>query len=161
MSTVWDVKGNDRLLNAFAKFLLEGNKAHLTLMDWGYEEDVAAAKKLIKEHGIEENVTWMLPVSKPTLIKLINEADVVFDQFLFGSTGTLGLEAMSCGTPVCMHLGEYHNRFYGEQAPVAEARTEEQIYHQMHKLKDPEYRTLMGKISRGQAQVLCQPVQNR
>lgn len=146
---VWNVKGNDRLLYAFAKFLAQGYNARLMMVDWGTLEDSDQSRALVKSLGIERNVEWVSPCSKPRLIKLYNQSDAVFDQFLLGSYGTTAPEAMACGRPVVMYLEQYWNkRCYGEVAPVMNVRTTDQIFDAMVALSDPNLRRKLGEEGR-------------
>ena len=145
----WKVKGNDRLITAFGRFIDEGYKAKLVMMDWGTLEDTEQSKNLVKKLGLERNVEWLSPVSKPLLIELYNQSDVVFDQFVLGSYGTTAPEAMGCGKPVVMYLEKYWNtKCYGETAPVVNARTVDEILEAMIALTDPGLRRKLGGQAR-------------
>jgi len=150
----WSVKGNDRLIRAFGKFINNGYKAKLDMVDWGTPEDTEQSRNMIKRLGIEENVQWLNPASKPRLIQLYNQSDAVFDQFgrsdqSGGSYGTTAPEAMACGKPVVMYLEQYWNRkCYGEIAPVLNARTPDEIFEAMVALTDPDFRRRLGDKGR-------------
>ena len=145
---VWDVKGNDRLLKAFSKFIHAGYKARLRIIDWGFEEDVRLAKTLVSQEGIEEYVEWHSPYSKPALVRAYNECDAVFDQYILGSGGTTCYEAMSCETPVVIHLNEWNTKCFGEMPPIMEASTVDEIYNAMIDLTDPKLRRKIGVSER-------------
>jgi len=145
---VWDVKGNDRLLKAFAQFIQAGYKATLRLIDWGFEEDVAQAKKLISKENLEDYVEWLPPYSKPGLIQAYNEADAVFDQFLLGSGGTTCFESMSCEAPLVIHLNKWNEWCFGEMPPSIEASTPDEIYNAMIDLTDSKLRRKLGRAER-------------
>lgn len=149
---MWSVKGNDRLLRAFGKFIATGHKAALVLVDWGTLEDTESSRNLVRELGLEGSVKWLRPVSKPRLIQLYNSADAVFDQFLLGSYGTTAPEAMSCGAPVVMYLNEYWNKkCYGEVAPILNVRTVDEILDAMVALTDASLRRKLGEKGRNYA----------
>ena len=146
---VWNVKGNDRLLRAFAKFVAQGYKSRLVMIDWGTMEDAEQSKALVKTLGIDRYVEWLSPVSKPRLIQLYNQSDVVFDQFILGSYGTTAPEAMGCGRPVVMYLDEYWNKkCYGRVAPVLNAQTVDEILEAMLALTDRGLRRKLGEEAR-------------
>jgi glycosyltransferase involved in cell wall biosynthesis len=153
---VYDVKGNLLLLKAFKAYLESGYKAELTCVDWGWAEDVEESKRYCKDNGLA--VKWIQPMSKPLLIRKINNSDAVFDQFILGSSGTLGLEAMSCASPVCMYLSPRHSEFYGEEAPVLNAHTVESILEAMVTLRDAETRFNLGNSGRSYVKRHCNPV---
>ncbi|MCK5506233.1 MAG: glycosyltransferase [Thermodesulfovibrionia bacterium] len=108
----WSVKGNDLLILAFKLYLEStGDKdAVLKLAHWGLQEDINNAKCMIKRHRLEKQIEWFEPLSKPDLIKEIQQSTAVCDQYLLGSSGTAGFEAMSCDKPVIMYLNEFWNR---------------------------------------------------
>jgi len=145
---VWDVKGNDRLLKAFSKFIHAGYKAKLRIIDWGFEEDVLLAKILVTKEGLDDYVEWHQPYSKPSLVKVYNECDAVFDQYLLGSGGTTCYEAMSCETPVVIHLNEWNTKCFGEMPPTMEASTVDEIYNAMVDLTDAKLRRKIGQSAR-------------
>jgi len=137
---VYDVKGNDRLILAFSRFIKEGYEAKLRMVDWGWLEDVEKSHRLVKKLGLEEHVEWVSPYSKPALIRVYNEADAVFDQFILGSGGTTMFEAMACGTPVVIYLNDWNEKCFGEMPPIVNARTVEEIYDAMVRLTDENFR---------------------
>ena len=145
---VWDVKGNDRLLKAFAKFIHSGYKAKLRLIDWGFEEDVELAKALISKENIGKYIEWRPPYSKPALIRAYNESTAVFDQFLLGSGGTACFESMSCEAPLVIHLNHWNEKCFGEMPPPINASTTEEIYNAMVDLTDPKLQRKLGSAGR-------------
>ena len=146
---VWNVKGNQRLLYAFAKFIEKGYKARLVMMDWGTLEDTQLSKELVERLGIESHVHWLGPVSKPTLIQLYNSSDAVFDQFLLGCYGTTAPEAMACGRPVVMRLDRNCNEeCYGEFPPILNVETVDEVLEAMIALTDPNLRSKYGEAGR-------------
>jgi glycosyltransferase involved in cell wall biosynthesis len=142
----FDIKGNDMLHRAFIKFIKDGYKGKLVLTDWGYAEDVAQAHEMLKP--VEEHVTWVAPMSKPDLIKMYQEADVVADQFDCGASGTSGFEAMSCGTPLLIYLATSASTSFGTDVPHANAYDEHQIYKRLVELTDKKTRDRLGFIER-------------
>ena len=146
---VWDVKGNQKLISAFGKFIGRGYKAKLLMMDWGTLEDTEKSRSLVRELQVVGNVEWFMPVSKPGLINLYNRSDAVFDQFVLGSYGTTAPEAMACARPVVMYLEQHwNNKCYGEVAPVLNARTVDEILDAMVALTDASLRRKLGEKGR-------------
>ncbi len=143
---VWDVKGNDLFLRAYLKYVKNGGSTRLTLVDWGYEEDVLAAKDLLRP--VSDQVTWIPPQPKPRLIELYQRSSAVFDQFLLGASGTAGFEAMSCGTPLCMFFSESAAACFGEAPPCLNAASEPGIGAAMWRLEDEGYRRRLGERER-------------
>jgi glycosyltransferase involved in cell wall biosynthesis len=142
----WDVKGNDRVLRAFVRFIKAGYKAHLTLVDWGYVEDVSEAKNILSP--VNEHVTWVAPMSKPKLIEAYHDADVILDQFILGGSGTTGYEAMSCGKPLMIYFNDSAAKCYGEAPPCVNVRTEDEILAGLVEMVDGEKRERLGAQGR-------------
>ena len=86
----FNVKGNDKVLRAFAKLLNEKDNVFLILFAWG--GDVQKAQELVSKLNIEENVYFYPNImSKPRLIRFINACDIILDQFFLGGYGTTTL----------------------------------------------------------------------
>jgi glycosyltransferase involved in cell wall biosynthesis len=98
-------KGSDRFLAAFARVARETSELFLVMTPWG--NDLARSQRLLVDAGLDGSFHVLpgLP-SKPLLRRLFWAADVVVDQFVLGSFGTVALEAMACNRPVLMHIDE-------------------------------------------------------
>ena len=145
----WDLKGNDLLLKAFARCTKAfPGKLLLILSEWGQE--VTRSKELIEVLGIGDCIVWTPPLNKMKLIDYYNAADVVLDQFMIGTFGTVTPEAMACGKPVILHFDrEVHEWCYGEMPPVVSARTENEIFSRlMELLGSSDRREAIGLASR-------------
>ncbi len=145
----WALKGNDRLIRAFARLLSAVRvKPILILTAWGQE--VEQSERLIKDLGVQDRVVWTPPLNKMTLIHHYNAADVVLDQFTIGTFGTVTPEAMACARPVVMHFDRHvHEWCYSEMPPVVAAQTEDEIFERLVALgSDRAYRRQQGATSR-------------
>ena len=145
---MWNEKGNDKMIKAFAKFQKVFPNSLLILVEWSI--DTNKSKELVNSLHISEKVQWIKPVPKKQLIKYYNAADIILDQFILGSWGTTTPEAMSCQKPVLMfYKEEYIKRAFGENPPILNSFTEEEIFSNLVKLaKDPDFRISLGKQSR-------------
>jgi glycosyltransferase involved in cell wall biosynthesis len=145
----WALKGNDRLLKAFAHLLkaVPGNPI-LIVSEWGQE--VEESRRLIRTLGIQDRVVWTLPLNKMKLIDYYNAADVVLDQFTIGTFGTVTPEAMACGKPVVLYFNRaVHEWCYAEMPPVVSAATEREIFERLVELcETPGLRAAIGQSSR-------------
>jgi glycosyltransferase involved in cell wall biosynthesis len=149
----WDIKGNDRMLRAFAEFVRAGpSSALLALNEWG--ADVGRSRALARSLGVEEQIRWLAPLPKRKLIDAYRGADVVLDQFEIGTFGAVGPEAMACGAPVVMAFdAALHEWCFPEPPPVRAARTPTEILHALSALaSDPAERIAIG--ARGRAWVV-------
>jgi glycosyltransferase involved in cell wall biosynthesis len=123
---VWDLKGNDRLLRAYARFIKDtGTRCMLVAVRAYYDHD--DGPKLVEELGIQQHVRWIDPLARHELIDYYNLADIVFDQFVAGAFGTGALEAWSCGTPVFIYLHD-HRPWYPQNPPAVNVSSEQEIY---------------------------------
>jgi glycosyltransferase involved in cell wall biosynthesis len=145
---MWNEKGNDKMIKAFAKFIKVFPNSMLILVEWS--RDTNKSKELVNSLHISEKVQWIQPVPKKQLIKYYNAADIILDQFILGSWGTSTPEAMSCQKPVLMfYKNEYIKRAFGENPPILNSYSEEDIFSNLVKLaKDPDFRISLGKQSR-------------
>lgn len=140
-------KGNDRLIRAFARFLNEGGRAHLLLLDRGPDRN--EARSLIENLGISQNVTIKPQMTKAELVAHMNMADVIADQFDIGAFGTTALEAMACGKVVLMHIDMAQaDRCYTERPPLLSASSEESILAALRHASDRTTREELGERAR-------------
>jgi glycosyltransferase involved in cell wall biosynthesis len=120
----WREKRNDVMVRALAELVRRDQpNAVLLLGDWG--EDAGRTRALVNELGLNDNVRWTSPVPKLWLIDLYRAADVVLDQFAFGTFGGIAPEAMSCERPVVMAFDRaLHDWCFPEPPPIVDARDE-------------------------------------
>jgi glycosyltransferase involved in cell wall biosynthesis len=144
----WTEKGNEKMLKAFAKFVKLFPNSKLVAVDWS--TDAQNSKDLVNSLNISDKVEWIKPVAKKYLIGYYNAADIILDQFILGSWGTTTPEAMSCQKPVLMfYKEEYIKRAFGENPPILNSFSEEDIFSNLVQLaKDPDFRLSLGKKSR-------------
>ena len=144
---VWDLKGNDRLLRAYARFVQEtGARCLLIAVRANYER--GDGPKLVEELGIQQHVRWINHVARHELIDYYNLADIVFDQFVVGSFGMGAVEAWSCGAPVFIYLHD-HRPWYPQNPPAVNVSTEQEIYEKLIALcEDRQQLATLGVRSR-------------
>lgn len=141
------IKRNDLLIKAFAKFIKDGNRAELQMVDWGV--DRRETRNLIKLLNIQDYVTILPQMKKEDLIRHYYESDVVVDQFFIASPGLVSFESMSCGKPVISYLDEEYAKvcYAGDIPPVVNAKTEDDIYQALYKLNDESIRKSIGSAA--------------
>jgi glycosyltransferase involved in cell wall biosynthesis len=141
------LKYNDRFIRAFARYVQEGHNSLAIIVDWGVDKE--KTRDLVRELGIDSNVQFISPMPKRNLINYYNGADVVIDQFGVGWFALVALEAMSCAKPVMVYANNrYSQLFYSEEPPVLNCQTEDEIYQQLLKASDKEYREHLGRQAR-------------
>jgi len=145
----WAVKGNEKLLKAFARVARELSRPLLLILnDWG--QDVRKSRRLISREEIEARVLWLPMLPKSWMLEYYRAADIVADQFNIGTFGLSTPEAMACGKPVILHWDSaIHDWCYQDEPPLARAQEEEEIYCWLRELvQDPALRTRLGEQSR-------------
>ena len=145
---IWDEKGNDKMIRAFARFANEIPKSKFIMVAWSIDEK--NSKNLVHSLGIQDKIIWITPVPKNMLIQYYNAADIVLDQFVLGSWGTSTPEAMACEKPVLMfYKKNYIMRAFGEEPPILNSFNENEIYSNLVKIaRNREFANELGKRSR-------------
>ena len=144
---VWDLKGNDKLIKAFARFVTAHPEAVLVCVNWG--SDLDKSKQLVTDLGMDRSVRFVDYLTVEQLAATYAASDVVADEFDIGSFGMASLEAMACGKPVIRCIDEIlHRRFYDESAPVANASSPEQILARLEELAEKPAREELGMRAR-------------
>ncbi|MBI4754382.1 MAG: glycosyltransferase family 4 protein [Betaproteobacteria bacterium] len=144
----WKVKGNDKLIRAFARLRRSGVNAVLLLPAWGQE--IERSKALSNSLGIQAHTVWLPPLSEPLLARYYRAVDLVLDQFQLGVFGLITPKAMSCGTPVLTSYDvRHHNWCFPVDPPVVSCWTEEDIFAAISDLtRDAGKRAEIGAASR-------------
>lgn len=145
---IWKEKGNEKMLQAYAKFLDKVPNSKFIMVAWSVDEE--NSKNLAKSLGISQRIEWIKPVPKNQLIQYYNAADIILDQFVLGSWGTSTPEAMACAKPVLMYYKkEYILRAFGEEPPILNSYTEDEICSNLLRLaKDKDFCIKLGQESR-------------
>jgi glycosyltransferase involved in cell wall biosynthesis len=145
----WREKANDRLVRAVSTLVKTGfDRVVLVLADWGTDTD--RAKTLVTEEGLDAFVRWYPPLPKRRLIDAYRAADVVADQFVFGTFGGIAPEGMACGKPVVMAFDEaMHEWCFEDSPPIVDARDERSIAEALRWLAEsPSERHRLGAAGR-------------
>jgi len=120
-------KANDVFLRAFCRLRKEGYTIGMVCCLWG--ANVQNSKKLLKEEGCSDYVSWVDPMGTVMFERMAKACDVLVDQFKVGSFGGILFKGMAVGSPVCTYLDEDEmNRLYPEVPPVINCRTEHQVF---------------------------------
>ena len=120
------VKGNNRLIRAFARISPTYPTAKLTMVAWG--RDLTASRNLVAHLGIEDKVVWVEPFQKRDLWKTYLSSHAVLDQFVLPSFGGVTFEALALGCRVATNIdAAAAQRFFSEAPPVDSVSTEDEI----------------------------------
>lgn len=144
----WELKGNDRIVRAFAIFIRKvGSGPKLLLGAWGQE--VSRTQALVRQLNLEKHVAWIPPLPKRLLAKYINASDAVLDQFILGAFGTTTPEALACAKPVLLYYAEQaHQWCLPEAPPVINVREVSDIAQALEKIyRSPAYAIEVGQKS--------------
>lgn len=93
------LKGNDKIIKAFAAYCKQYSDTVLVLFEYGV--DVEASKQLIGESGISQNVIWMPLMERKYILYMIKHADLCIGEIAdsFVTYGVV-LESIVMRTPL-------------------------------------------------------------
>ncbi|MCP4215989.1 MAG: glycosyltransferase [bacterium] len=141
-------KGNDRVIRGIHRLKKEAPGVRIGLVTFEYGPDVQAARDLIRELDMEENVRWFPLMSRKEIMVGLSLSDIVTGQFFHGVTscGTI-LEALACGKPLLHNIDK---NFVGipdlSDYPYFQTETDTDIYEALKGyLEDPEKYREVGK----------------
>lgn len=138
-NTDWD-KGNDILIEGFARFVREVNpRAGAVFVNWGLT--LADSKALIAKLGIEKNILWISPQPTPRMNAYIQASDALADQFCIGTFGGIMPKGLLFGTPNLIYLDEaVHQWCLPEFPPILNTRTPDEVFNGLKRLyEEPEF----------------------
>ena len=151
------LKRNDILLEGFARFVLDGggSDALLVIPDITLSRDLPAAKELVRQLDIENQVLWATPPMPSgfplhDLLDLYQASDVVVDDFGAGWFGYVALEGAAMGKPVVTHVDDrVMDQLYSDGHPFCRARTPDDVAEWFTRLAaDPAEREKIGSTGR-------------
>ncbi len=126
-------KGNDILINGFAKFIQNHPQLTCKLVLFDYGMDVDASKTLVEVLGIEHDVVWLPLMQRKEIMLGLNMADISCGQF-DNSWLTCGVvnETLASNKPL-LHYREdsLYQQDYESLYPLLNAQTADQIATQL------------------------------
>lgn len=129
------IKKNDIFFKGFARYIsrYDTKNFELWIADWG--TDRQATRELIHSLGIDAIVRYIPIGDKPYLYNIIKQVNIVVDQFALGAIGLSALESMALSRPVFAFCEKaFSRRAYGNEIPVINCRTEEDVYNELHNI---------------------------
>ena len=144
----WENKRTDILLEGVAQFVQRSTyPIAVHLVEKGHA--VEATHALVKRLGIESHVHWHREMPQSELTTHYEQAHVIADQFGDHLVGLAGYEGMAMGRPLlCNWRPDVFTRAFGEEAPVAQARTPTEVAEQLIRLTHPAYRQALATQGR-------------
>jgi glycosyltransferase involved in cell wall biosynthesis len=139
-SQIWNIKGNDKLIYGFKKFIEKYPKSNLIIVD--HNIDSKKTKMLVQELDLEKFISFVKgPLNVDDLKKYYDVADVVADQFLATDLGGIGREVLSMKKPLLTSCWvSKYKEVFGSSPPIANASTSEEIAAQLELLTDLNFR---------------------
>lgn len=149
-------KNNDALIRGFADFVRRGAASNpvLAMPDRTASPDVALAKSLIDELGVNRFVKWLIPSSpegftRHELIDFYAASDVVCDGFGIGWFGSVTFEGLSMAKPVLGYVDEEATARIYPSHPIISVRAPSEIADALERLaQDPASAKQLGKSGR-------------
>ena len=122
-------KGSQKALSAFVELRRRGVDVGLVAVEWGLQ--LAESKAFLEKAGLAANVTWVSPMARFALQRMMADVDVVWDQFGLDAFGALALRAVEQGTPlVSRGLAPIGEQLIGGPVPWHHAATTDEIVSQ-------------------------------
>jgi glycosyltransferase involved in cell wall biosynthesis len=146
----WRDKGNNILIEGFAKFVKNNSNAILVMVKHTKEatKDIIRTEDLIKKLKIENSVKIIDgPLNAVNLAKYYNSSDVIADQFTLGENGVICLEAMACKKPVLIKIEKTDNDGIESQLPIVNVSNPDEINESLENLKDEKIRNEIASKS--------------
>ncbi len=120
----WNMKGNDRVIEAIAE-VRKKTKHRFKVLFTSWGDDLEKSRALIHEKGIDEICIFVGTLSKGVLHEYMAAVDAVLDQFCIGEYGTATLEAMALARPVILFYR------YENEIPILQSYSAPEIANQM------------------------------
>lgn len=139
-------KANDRFFRALARFRAQGGRFTLVMVERGIPDE-QIARELFRTLGIDDRITWIPAQPRHALVPWYQAVEMVPDEFIGGSLGSVSFEAMACGATLLTRLATEDSDptywpptiTFPELPPVCHASTELEIAQRLHEAaSDPD-----------------------
>jgi len=144
----WKVKGNDKIIRGFAKFVKDFPQSLLIIVDRGI--DSQRTHELVRKLDLENNIQFVKgPLNYHELLNYYQKSDVITEQFLVGEFGGIGRESLCVGKPLLgfFHVSKYE-KIFGKAPPVINAQSPDEISKELFILSDSQVRKKIGEEGR-------------
>jgi glycosyltransferase involved in cell wall biosynthesis len=140
-------KGNDVIIRGLGRYYKEHKDIRVHFVEKG--EDVARAKELCREHGLESAVIWHKEMPLRELLRLYIASDICFDQVGPNWIGAIGGYALYLGRPLIANPGPAVKAgIWPADNPICAASSEHEIYEWLLRLRDPMVRRHIAEKSK-------------
>ena len=139
------LKGNEKLIEGFSKFVTKNKNSELIIVDRGVDSE--NVHNLVKKYDIQNFVKFVKgPLNSKELLEYYNSSDVIADQFELGALGSIGWETFSCKKPLLAYVNEaQYEKVYGESPPVANASNAMEVKNMLEKLTEKKFSKALGE----------------
>ncbi|QUC64457.1 glycosyltransferase [Nitrosopumilus sp. K4] len=144
----WKTKGNEILINGFAKFIKNYSNSLLIIVEHG--KDIEKTHNLVTKLNIKKNVKFVNgPLDYNSLINHYHNADVIADQFVSDEIGSIGREAMCSQKPLLTSFDDIlYQKQFNSSPPILKAKSPDDVCSKLELLVDKKTRDRYGKESR-------------
>lgn len=134
------IKGTDRAIKALPLIKARTDKRVVMILStWG--EQVGESRAMVDALGCTDDVVWRAAMCRIAMIKHIQAADVVFDQFVLPVFGSTAPQTIAAGRPVLASYDPSKTEWLiPEPAPIVSAFTAEEIADRTIECLDPAWR---------------------
>ena len=141
----FEYKGNDRIIEGLAKYAKRNSKVQICFFLKGPKDDLALAKALCKNYDLDNNIRWLPSQPLNKLLDLYYESDVIIDQVGSHWMGAVGVYGMYTGKAVIANWRpEVFSKVFDEPFPVLQASTSDEVYEQLVRCENFEFRRDLG-----------------
>jgi len=138
-------KGNDIILEGLARYVRRQPGVEIHLFEKGHAPDLALAREMCRDLGLEANVVWHRPTTLQGLFDLYADADVVIDQVGRHWMGGVGFYALYMGRPVIANarldiFERLWRESWHEPIPILDASSPDAVYEHLVRCEDLEFR---------------------
>ncbi len=146
-TTETENKGTDIMIRGLGAYARSPGAMPLEIHLFEKGLDLAEAKALCVECGIDRSVTWHAQMPFTQYLELHQRCHIAFDQLGTHIVGT-GMYAMYLGMPVIANAGaEAHQHLSGGPWALCQAENEAEVVSWLKRLEDPQVRADVGRRS--------------
>lgn len=137
----FEYKGNDLILRALARYRQRQPQLEVHLFEKGMPDDLALARRLCHELGLDDCVIWHNTMPLAQLMDLYADCDICFDQVGNHWMGAVGCYALYMGRPLIANARlDVFGPLWGPAPPILNATSVDEIHDQLVRCEDLAFR---------------------